>query len=299
MQSKRARVERARAPPRWTPTAVDLDVLAADQRGDAACARPRRRRRRARCAPLAARAATPSPPSASAERPRRRRRAARKPAAPAAQQRRGGAPRRRATSTGRWRVRGSCLRLVERLGARSSAPRPSTITSGRCSCASASARRRAHGATRPLKPRSRARREQRASRGRRRRRRSARRGRPAATCSRSSAAAASSASSSAGGAAAGGASAPARPRTAPARRRRRLAGAGGSTYAGSSSVNALPSPGVLRDADLAAEQARDLAADRQAEAGAAVAAARRPVGLLEGLEDQPQLVLRDADAGVA
>ena len=51
-------------------------------------------------------------------------------------------------------------------------------------------------------------------------------------------------------------------------------------------------------ADLAAEQARDLAADREPEAGAAVAAARRAVGLLERLEDQPQLVGRDADAGV-
>ena len=59
-----------------------------------------------------------------------------------------------------------------------------------------------------------------------------------------------------------------------------------------------PSPSVLVHPDLAAEQARDLAADRQPEARAAVAAARRAVGLLEGLEDQPQLVLGDADAGV-
>ena len=52
------------------------------------------------------------------------------------------------------------------------------------------------------------------------------------------------------------------------------------------------------DVDLAAEQPRDLAADREAEAGAAVAPARRSVGLLERLEDQAQLVPRDADAGV-
>ena len=52
------------------------------------------------------------------------------------------------------------------------------------------------------------------------------------------------------------------------------------------------------DVDLAAEQSRDLAADREPEAGAAVTAARRPVRLLEGLEDQAELVLRDADSGV-
>ena len=50
------------------------------------------------------------------------------------------------------------------------------------------------------------------------------------------------------------------------------------------------------DVDLAAEQARDLAADREPEAGAAVTAARRPVRLLEGLEDQAELVVRDADS---
>src|SRR6185312_4864962 len=53
------------------------------------------------------------------------------------------------------------------------------------------------------------------------------------------------------------------------------------------------------DANLAAEQARDLAADRQAEAGAAVLAAGRAVGLLERLEDELLLVARNADAGVA
>ena len=50
--------------------------------------------------------------------------------------------------------------------------------------------------------------------------------------------------------------------------------------------------------DLAAEQRRQLAADREAEAGAAVLAAGAGVGLLERLEDQPLLLGRDADAGV-
>ena len=49
---------------------------------------------------------------------------------------------------------------------------------------------------------------------------------------------------------------------------------------------------------LAAEQAGDLAADRQAEPGAAVLAAGAAVGLLERLEDDPLLVRGDADAGV-
>ena len=63
-------------------------------------------------------------------------------------------------------------------------------------------------------------------------------------------------------------------------------------------MNVLPSPTLAVDAQVAAEQAGDLAADREAEAGAAVLAAGRAVGLLERLEDQPLLVLRDADAGV-
>jgi hypothetical protein len=56
--------------------------------------------------------------------------------------------------------------------------------------------------------------------------------------------------------------------------------------------------GVALDAQVATEEARDLATDREAEPGAAVLAARRAVGLLECLEDQALLVLRDADAGV-
>ena len=63
-------------------------------------------------------------------------------------------------------------------------------------------------------------------------------------------------------------------------------------------MNVLPLPGVALDVDLAAEQARDLAADREPEAGAAVLAAGGAVGLLERLEDELLLVLRDADAGV-
>ena len=50
--------------------------------------------------------------------------------------------------------------------------------------------------------------------------------------------------------------------------------------------------------DLAAEQVRKLAADREAEARAAVFAAGAGVGLLERLEDDLLLLRRDADAGV-
>src|SRR5262249_35023132 len=53
------------------------------------------------------------------------------------------------------------------------------------------------------------------------------------------------------------------------------------------------------DANFAAQQPRDLAADREAEPRAAEFAAGRPVGLLEGLEDDPLLFGRNADAGVA
>src|ERR687894_629001 len=50
--------------------------------------------------------------------------------------------------------------------------------------------------------------------------------------------------------------------------------------------------------ERAAEQAGDLTRYREAEPSAAVLAARAALPLLEGLEDQPQLVLRDADSGV-
>ena len=72
----------------------------------------------------------------------------------------------------------------------------------------------------------------------------------------------------------------------------------GGASAGRKSVNVEPFAGRRLDADLAAEQPRDLAGDREAEPGAAVAARRRPVRLLERLEDQLQLVVRDPDAGV-
>src|SRR6202030_2093789 len=50
--------------------------------------------------------------------------------------------------------------------------------------------------------------------------------------------------------------------------------------------------------DLTAEQARELPADRQAEAGSAVLAARAGVGLLERLEYDSLLLRRDADPGI-
>ena len=50
--------------------------------------------------------------------------------------------------------------------------------------------------------------------------------------------------------------------------------------------------------DFAAQQHGQLAADGEAEAGAAVLARGAGVGLLEGLEDEPLLLRRDADAGV-
>src|SRR6185437_4857539 len=49
---------------------------------------------------------------------------------------------------------------------------------------------------------------------------------------------------------------------------------------------------------LTAEPGGDLAADRQAETGTAVAAASGPVALLEGGEDAGEVVRADADAGV-
>src|SRR5262245_38334660 len=50
--------------------------------------------------------------------------------------------------------------------------------------------------------------------------------------------------------------------------------------------------------DLAAEQVRQLAADREAEAGSTVLAAGAGIGLLERLEDDLLLLERDADAGI-
>ena len=59
-----------------------------------------------------------------------------------------------------------------------------------------------------------------------------------------------------------------------------------------------PLAGRAPDPDLAAEQAGDLPADRQAQARAAVLAAGPRVGLLERLEDDLQLVGGDADPRV-
>ena len=56
--------------------------------------------------------------------------------------------------------------------------------------------------------------------------------------------------------------------------------------------------GRALQADFAAQQARQFAADGKAQAGAAVLAAGGAVGLLEGFEDDPLLVLRNADAGI-
>ena len=64
-------------------------------------------------------------------------------------------------------------------------------------------------------------------------------------------------------------------------------------------MNVLPSPGRAGDRDLAAEQADQLAADREAEAGAAVEAGGGAVALGERLEDPLLLLVVDADAGVA
>jgi hypothetical protein len=52
------------------------------------------------------------------------------------------------------------------------------------------------------------------------------------------------------------------------------------------------------DADLPAEQAGNLATDRQPEPGPSVAAARRAVGLLEGFENDALLFFGDPDARV-
>ena len=57
-------------------------------------------------------------------------------------------------------------------------------------------------------------------------------------------------------------------------------------------------PGRAAQLDLAPEQTRELAADRQAESGAAVLAAGARVRLLERFEDDALLVVRDADPGV-
>ena len=64
-------------------------------------------------------------------------------------------------------------------------------------------------------------------------------------------------------------------------------------------MNVLPCARRARHGDLAAEQADELAADREAEPGAAVEASGRAVALRERLEDPLLLLVVDADAGVA
>src|SRR5206468_6584661 len=51
-------------------------------------------------------------------------------------------------------------------------------------------------------------------------------------------------------------------------------------------------------ANLASEQPRNLAADRQPQSGAAKSPTRRTVGLLERLEDQALFVLGDSNSSV-
>ena len=60
----------------------------------------------------------------------------------------------------------------------------------------------------------------------------------------------------------------------------------------------LPFARLALDADVAAQLAGDVAADGQSQAGAAVLARDRVVGLVEGLEDPLQVFGGDADAGV-
>src|SRR5258706_7097530 len=55
---------------------------------------------------------------------------------------------------------------------------------------------------------------------------------------------------------------------------------------------------LARHANLAAEETGDLAADRKTEACAAELARRRCVGLLEGLENDPLLLVGNPDTSV-
>ncbi len=61
----------------------------------------------------------------------------------------------------------------------------------------------------------------------------------------------------------------------------------------------LPSPGELDQPDFPAQQRGQFAGNGQAQARAAVFAARARIGLLERLKDQFLLFRRDADARVA
>ena len=63
-------------------------------------------------------------------------------------------------------------------------------------------------------------------------------------------------------------------------------------------MKVLPDARRAAQLDLAAQQEGELAADGEAQAGAAVLAAGAGVGLLERLEDDALLLGRDADAGI-
>ena len=72
-----------------------------------------------------------------------------------------------------------------------------------------------------------------------------------------------------------------------------------ATTAGSRMVNVLPRPCFALDGDVAAHHPAEPAAERQAEAGAAVLARGGGVGLGESLEELCELLGGHADAGVA
>ena len=55
-------------------------------------------------------------------------------------------------------------------------------------------------------------------------------------------------------------------------------------------MKVLPCPGTLARADLAPQERRQLAADREAQTGAAVLAARPGIGLLKRFEDEALLL---------
>ena len=61
----------------------------------------------------------------------------------------------------------------------------------------------------------------------------------------------------------------------------------------------LPLPGSLVDSNVAAHQLGQPLGDGKSKPGAAIFARGRRVGLLEGLEQALDLLLRQADAGVA
>ena len=93
--------------------------------------------------------------------------------------------------------------------------------------------------------------------------------------------------------------APARSSTAPSARRGCLPYAGPMYVERQIQRERAAAARHAGQADLAAEQMRQLAADGETEARAAVLARGAGVGLLERLEDDPLLLRRNADAGIA